>query len=119
VGNIVSLPKHPYGPFLTPVQGNFIGGIVAIIVLAAFKPAIHERHEYGQFNAVWRIITGIILVPCLITLVQRLMLPGEEDLSFSSQGPHNSYPSNKHTRVDKDEERPSPPRGPLASQQDA
>ncbi|KAH8917419.1 MFS inorganic phosphate transporter, partial [Atractiella rhizophila] len=54
--------------------GNFAAGIVSIVVLAIFKPAIQGRGEYGQFNAVWRIIVGLVLVPCLGTLYQRLTL---------------------------------------------
>ena len=55
--------------------GNFMGGIVTLIVLSCFKTGLKEHHNYGQFNAVWRVMFGVILVPCFITLYQRLTLP--------------------------------------------
>ncbi|MBW0498800.1 hypothetical protein O181_038515 [Austropuccinia psidii MF-1] len=55
--------------------GNFCGALVSIIVLSAFRTSIQENGEYGHLNAVWRIILGIILVPALGTLYQRITLP--------------------------------------------
>lgn len=55
--------------------GQFIGSIITLIVLACFRTGIQDHGNYGQFNAVWRILFGVILVPCGITLYQRLRLP--------------------------------------------
>ena len=55
--------------------GNFSGAIVTLIVLSCFRTGIRDHHNYGQFNAVWRIMFGIILVPSFLTLYQRLTLP--------------------------------------------
>lgn len=55
--------------------GNFVGGIVSIVVLSCFRTGIYVHGHVGQFNAVWRIIIGLILIPCFGTLYQRIMLP--------------------------------------------
>ncbi|TIA86947.1 hypothetical protein E3P99_03500 [Wallemia hederae] len=55
--------------------GQFACAIVTLIVLACFRTGIQDHGNYGQFNAVWRILFGVILVPCFITLIQRLRLP--------------------------------------------
>lgn len=54
--------------------GNFAGGIITIVVLSIYKKVLHDDHHYGDLNAAWRIIVGIILIPCLGTLYQRLTL---------------------------------------------
>ncbi|MBW0496376.1 hypothetical protein O181_036091 [Austropuccinia psidii MF-1] len=55
--------------------GNFCGALVSIVVLSAFQTSIQEKGKYENFNLVWRIILGIILVPALGTLYQRIKLP--------------------------------------------
>lgn len=55
--------------------GTFVGAITAIVLLEIFKKGIHDDHNYGQFDAVWRLLTGLIIIPCLGTLYQRLTLP--------------------------------------------
>jgi hypothetical protein len=54
-----------------------MGGIVALVILAIFKSSIHDNGNYGHLDAVWRLVTGLILVPCFGTLVQRILLPGQ------------------------------------------
>jgi PHS family inorganic phosphate transporter-like MFS transporter len=51
------------------------GSIVSIVVLAAFRTSIRDNGQIGHLNAVWRIIAGVILFPCAITLIQRLTMP--------------------------------------------
>ncbi|KAF7316614.1 Metabolite transporter [Mycena chlorophos] len=55
--------------------GSFIGGLVFIILMAIFKKGVHDDDHTGQLNAVWRIYTGLIIVPAIITIIQRRMLP--------------------------------------------
>lgn len=54
--------------------GNLAGGIVTIVVLTAYKSSI-QAGEVSKLNGVWRLIFGVILVPCLGTLYQRIVLP--------------------------------------------
>ncbi|OAW00020.1 hypothetical protein, variant 2 [Puccinia triticina 1-1 BBBD Race 1] len=61
--------------------GNLAGAIVCIVVLSAFKESIQSQGEIGHFNAVWRLILGVILVPALATLYQRLRLPESDRMT--------------------------------------
>lgn len=61
--------------------GNLAGAIVSIVVLVAFKDAIQGHGQVGDFDAVWRIILGVILVPALATLYQRLKLPESDRMT--------------------------------------
>lgn len=54
--------------------GTLSGGIVTLVVLAAYKDAIIAG-DRAKLNGVWRIIAGVILFPCLGTLYQRITLP--------------------------------------------
>ncbi|KAJ7618424.1 major facilitator superfamily domain-containing protein [Roridomyces roridus] len=54
--------------------GAFVGGIVFIVLLAIYKKGIHYHGHVGQLNSVWRIYTGIILIPAIIAIIQRLMM---------------------------------------------
>nr|GAT52060.1 predicted protein [Mycena chlorophos] len=55
--------------------GSFIGGLVFLILMSIFKHGIQEDGHTGQLNAVWRIYTGLIIIPAVITIAQRIMLP--------------------------------------------
>jgi PHS family inorganic phosphate transporter-like MFS transporter len=55
--------------------GTLAGSIVTIIILACFEPALNQRGEYNQLDAVWRIQMGLALVPALIVLPFRLTMP--------------------------------------------
>ncbi|KAH9447575.1 hypothetical protein Pst134EB_021590 [Puccinia striiformis f. sp. tritici] len=61
--------------------GNLAGAIVCIVVLSAFKDSIQGAGETGHFNAVWRLILGVILVPAIATLYQRLKLPESDRMT--------------------------------------
>jgi PHS family inorganic phosphate transporter-like MFS transporter len=52
-----------------------------MVVLSAFKESIQGQGETGHFNAVWRLILGVILVPALATLYQRLRLPESDRMT--------------------------------------
>ncbi|KAJ7871447.1 major facilitator superfamily domain-containing protein [Mycena olivaceomarginata] len=54
--------------------GAFVGGIVFIVLLAIYKKGVGSHHHTGQLNSLWRIYTGIIIVPAIITIVQRRMM---------------------------------------------
>ncbi|PLW14208.1 hypothetical protein PCANC_10097 [Puccinia coronata f. sp. avenae] len=66
--------------------GNLVGAIVSIVVLVAFKESIQGQGEVGHFNAVWRIILGVILVPALATLYQRVQLPESDRMKAVLKG---------------------------------
>ncbi|KAJ7663688.1 major facilitator superfamily domain-containing protein [Mycena rosella] len=54
--------------------GALVGGIIFIILLAIYKKGVGEHHHTGQLNSLWRIYTGLIIIPGIITIVQRLMM---------------------------------------------
>ncbi|KAF7292564.1 Inorganic phosphate transporter [Mycena indigotica] len=55
--------------------GSFFGGLVTIIVLAAYKHVMDGKGETSKVDGVWRIVVGVSLVPAFATLYQRLTLP--------------------------------------------
>jgi MFS transporter, PHS family, inorganic phosphate transporter len=76
--------------------GSFVGGIVFIVVLAAYRGVIEGKGEISKVDGgkllllfhfilfrrkthhdspVWRIVVGVSLVPACATLYQRLTLP--------------------------------------------
>ncbi|KAJ7617717.1 major facilitator superfamily domain-containing protein [Roridomyces roridus] len=54
--------------------GSFIGAIVFIILMAIYKKGIEHHHHISQLNSLWRIYTGVIIIPGIITIVQRLLM---------------------------------------------
>ncbi|KAJ7925028.1 major facilitator superfamily domain-containing protein [Mycena leptocephala] len=54
--------------------GALVGGVVFIVLLSIYKKGVEFHHHVGQLNSVWRIYTGLILIPAIITIVQRLMM---------------------------------------------
>ncbi|KAF8662103.1 hypothetical protein AX16_001213 [Volvariella volvacea WC 439] len=55
--------------------GSFMGSLITIIVLAAYRPAMEGRGEISKVDGAWRIVIGVSLVPAFGTLYQRLALP--------------------------------------------
>ncbi|KAJ7463715.1 inorganic phosphate transporter [Mycena latifolia] len=55
--------------------GSFVGSLVTIVVLAAYKGVMDGKGETSKVDGVWRIVVGISLVPAFGTLYQRLTLP--------------------------------------------
>ncbi|KAJ7100970.1 major facilitator superfamily domain-containing protein [Mycena belliarum] len=55
--------------------GSLIGGLVFIILLAIYKKGVQTHGHLGQLNSVWRIYTGLIIIPAVITIAQRLLMP--------------------------------------------
>lgn len=53
---VISLTIKQTFVFSMQGWGNFGASIVALVLLAIFKPAIQGRGEYGQFDAVWRCV---------------------------------------------------------------
>jgi PHS family inorganic phosphate transporter-like MFS transporter len=53
--------------------GSFVGSVVVMVVLAAYKSRMGEGT--GGVDGVWRIAVGVSLVPAFGTLYQRLTLP--------------------------------------------
>jgi len=54
--------------------GSLIGGIVFIVLLAIYKKGVEFHHHTSQLNSLWRIYTGLIIIPAIITIAQRLMM---------------------------------------------
>ncbi|KAJ6479452.1 major facilitator superfamily domain-containing protein [Mycena vitilis] len=54
--------------------GSLVGGIIFIILLKIYEPGVENHHHTGQLNSVWRIYTGLILIPGIITIVHRMMM---------------------------------------------
>ncbi|KAJ7261367.1 major facilitator superfamily domain-containing protein [Mycena haematopus] len=54
--------------------GALIGGLVFLVLLAIYKKGVEHHHHVGELNSVWRIYTGIIIIPAVITIVQRMMM---------------------------------------------
>ena len=65
--------------------GTIIGAIVAIILLAIFKPLIEQDPLYADY--VWRILLGLGIIPALIAVYFRLTLP--ETPRFTLHVEHN------------------------------
>ncbi|KAJ6541459.1 major facilitator superfamily domain-containing protein [Mycena capillaripes] len=55
--------------------GSFVGSLVTIVVLAAYKGVMDGKGETSKVDGVWRIVIGISLIPAFGTLYQRLTLP--------------------------------------------
>ncbi|KAJ7137011.1 major facilitator superfamily domain-containing protein [Mycena epipterygia] len=65
--------------------GSFVGSLVTIVVLAAYKHVMNDEGETSKVDGVWRIVVGLSLIPAFGTLYQRLTLP--ESVRFKeSQG---------------------------------
>lgn len=58
--------------FASQAPGNLTAAIVYLILLAAFKSAIESDIYYIQW--VWRLLLGIGIVPCALTLYARLRM---------------------------------------------
>lgn len=54
--------------------GNFLGGVITLVIIYCYKSSI-QAEDLAKLNGVWRIITGIVLVPCIGTLYHRIILP--------------------------------------------
>jgi PHS family inorganic phosphate transporter-like MFS transporter len=54
--------------------GALVGGIVFLVLLAIYKKGVEYHHHVGQLNSVWRIYTGIIIIPAIITIIQRMRM---------------------------------------------
>ncbi|KAJ7895266.1 hypothetical protein B0H14DRAFT_3426413 [Mycena olivaceomarginata] len=65
-------------------QGSFVGSLVTIVVLAAYKGMMDGKGETSKVDGVWRIVVGLSLIPAFGTLYQRLTLP-ESTRSVASQ----------------------------------
>lgn len=80
--------------------GTLAGSIVTIIIIACFEPALNDRGEYGQVDAIWRIQMGLIIIPALIVLPFRLTMPEgkkylqSRELNYS---PNKSSPEESKT----------------------
>ncbi|GLB45269.1 putative sugar (and other) transporter [Lyophyllum shimeji] len=55
--------------------GSFMGSLITIIVLAAYKHVMEDKGEVSKVDGAWRIVVAVSLVPAFGTLYQRLTLP--------------------------------------------
>ncbi|KAF7351733.1 MFS inorganic phosphate transporter [Mycena sanguinolenta] len=54
--------------------GSFVGSLVTVVVLAAYKKVMDDEGETSKVDGVWRIVVGLSLIPAFGTLYQRLTL---------------------------------------------
>ncbi|KAF8145593.1 major facilitator superfamily domain-containing protein [Mycena galopus ATCC 62051] len=54
--------------------GSFVGSLITVVVLAAYKGVMNGKGETSKVDGVWRIVVGLSLVPAFGTLYQRLTL---------------------------------------------
>jgi len=73
--------------FANRLQGNLLGSVVTLILLACFSGAL-SNGDYGKLDGVWRLQFGLALVPCAITLYFRLNMP--ESRKFQQSGELNA-----------------------------
>ncbi|KAL0947359.1 hypothetical protein HGRIS_013476 [Hohenbuehelia grisea] len=62
--------------------GSFMGSLMTVVVLAAFKgtiqgsrPGVAQESSTRGLDSAWRVILGLSLIPAAATLYQRLTLP--------------------------------------------
>lgn len=60
---------------LMTFQGNLVGSIVTLVLLACFAKALDGEGDYAQLDAIWRLQIGLALIPVLATLWPRLTMP--------------------------------------------
>ena len=60
---------------LITIQGNLVGSIVTLVLLACFSNTLNGEGNYAQLDAVWRLQIGLALIPALATLWPRLTMP--------------------------------------------
>ncbi len=70
---------------LIACQGNLVGSIVTLILLACFANALSGEGNYAQLDAVWRLQIGLALIPALATLWPRLTMPEGKKLLESRE----------------------------------
>lgn len=114
---------HRRGTLLTFIfanqgWGSFVGSLISIITLAAFKSDI-KAGNVQHADKIWRILIGLSLVPALGTLYARLTLPesrkfeltraegGDSDVSMAEGGVEKHV---EHEKTDKDVESQDSPR---------
>ncbi|KAJ6537678.1 major facilitator superfamily domain-containing protein [Mycena capillaripes] len=54
--------------------GSFVGGVIFIILMAIYKKGVQTHGHTSQLNSLWRIYTGLIIIPGIITIVQRRLM---------------------------------------------
>jgi MFS transporter, PHS family, inorganic phosphate transporter len=63
--------------------GSFLGSVITIIVLEAYKHVMNTEGKTSKVDGVWRIIIGVSLVPAFGTLYQRLTMPESQRFKAS------------------------------------
>ncbi|KAJ7894035.1 inorganic phosphate transporter [Mycena leptocephala] len=74
--------------------GSFVGSLVTIVVLAAYKTDMDGKGETSKVDGVWRIVVGLSLIPAFGTLYQRLTLA--ESTRFIASQEKDAMPLKKH-----------------------
>jgi PHS family inorganic phosphate transporter-like MFS transporter len=79
--------------------GSFVGAIVTIVSLEAFKSDIRSGHP-KHIDRIWRVIIGLSLVPAFAVLYQRLTLPESRKFTLTKESADNLAASEHHKEVD-------------------
>ncbi|KAJ7222764.1 MFS general substrate transporter [Mycena haematopus] len=91
--------------------GSFVGSLVTVVVLAAYKGVMDGKGETSKVDGVWRIVVGLSLVPAFGTLYQRLTL-AESTRFIASQ-------KNDQTELNKKEEAEGQPDSPAETNEES
>ncbi|KAK7031294.1 hypothetical protein VNI00_013549 [Paramarasmius palmivorus] len=71
--------------------GSFLGSLITIIVLEAYKHVMNTEGKTSKVDGVWRIIIGVSLVPAFGTLYQRLTMPESKRFEASKKLEQDDY----------------------------
>lgn len=74
--------------------GNFVGALLAVIVIAAYQPLVEQDHLPHKLSGAWRILQGLSLIPAFATLYQRLSM--KESTRFTEARKLQDDPSRIH-----------------------
>lgn len=88
--------------------GTFAASIVSLILYGIYHDPLSTGH-LGQLDSVWRLMIGLILVPCGITLYWRLTMPESRKFTQSQEltAVQNSSLMNSEATIDSVEKQAS------------
>jgi MFS transporter, PHS family, inorganic phosphate transporter len=79
--------------------GSFIGSLVTLITLAAFKSDIRSGHP-KHIDRIWRILIGFSLIPAFAVLYQRLTLPESRKFTLVKESHDDLVAADNHKDID-------------------
>ncbi|KAJ6460235.1 major facilitator superfamily domain-containing protein [Mycena sanguinolenta] len=84
--------------------GSFVGSLVTVVVLAAYKRVMDDKGETSKVDGVWRIVISLSLIPAFGTLYQRLTLAESTRFiaSQKTQSEDESTPNKEEAQTQSD-----------------